>query len=152
MQEKHTLTLTNTHIHVQTKNSRCLTFRYTIMLGDSSATPLVPCPLLLVCAMIQSSKSATGNVRCSCCGQKGYFDPSKEQRRLNVPCPHLAKKRTINITFGLDHGSKYLTFSHGTDVQSSYSATCAHISQGLTRTFFLREGADFTHHMVIGKM
>lgn len=38
---------------MQTKNSSCLTFLYTIMLGDSSATPLVPCPLLLVCAMIQ---------------------------------------------------------------------------------------------------
>lgn len=42
MQENHTC-----------KNSSYLTFLYTIMLGDSSATPLVPCPLLLVCAMIR---------------------------------------------------------------------------------------------------
>lgn len=52
---------THTRTHVQTKNSS-LTFLYTIMLGDSSATPLVPCPLLLFCAMIQKRAHRKGQL------------------------------------------------------------------------------------------
>ncbi len=89
------------------------------------------------------SKSATGNVRCSCCGQNGYFGPSEEQWSLNVTCPYLTYQEENNL-HNLMAWITFLTFPHGTDVQmSSYSATCVHISQGLDKDIFFKKGGWF---------
>lgn len=65
------------------------------------------------------------------------------------------EKRTIYITSGLNHVSKYLIFPQAADAQSSYLARMDILSSRFTRSnkdIFLRKGADCAHHTIADKM
>lgn len=128
-------THSHTYIHVQTKNSSCLTFLYTIMLGDSSATPLVPCPPLLVCAMIQWVNLPQ---EMSGAPVLDTVDIFEEQLSLTATCPHIAKKKTF-----LHDLWPWITFQHiwhfNTE-QMCRAPTRLHVftfHKVLTRAFFI---------------
>lgn len=114
------------------------------MLGDSSATPLVPSPPLLVCAMIQQVNLPQEMSGAPVVDRMDILVHQKNNGAwtwLALTLP--TKRRTIYITYGLDHLPTYLAFPHWTDVQSSYSATCVHISQGLDKDIFFKKGGWF---------
>lgn len=137
MQERHAPT--RKHTLVQTKNSSCLTFLYTIMLGDSSATPLVPCPPLLVCAMIQWVNLPLEMSGAPVEERMDILVHQKNNGAWDVTwlytCP---RSGIICMIGGLHHVSTCLAFPRGTDVQSSNRGCVgSRFSQGLDKGIFL---------------